>query len=66
MGTTLVVLAFRGTRVLIGHVGDSRAYRLRGGELEQLTDDHSLVGELLRSGRLSPEEAEAVERAMAR
>ena len=44
--------------IAIGHVGDSRAYRVRGEQLEQLTDDHSLVGELLRSGKLSPEEAE--------
>jgi PPM family protein phosphatase len=44
--------------VAIGHVGDSRAYRVRDGELTQLTDDHSLVGELVRSGRLTTEEAE--------
>src|SRR5262249_45677908 len=43
--------------VAIGHVGDSRAYRLRGGSLEQLTEDHSLVAELMRSGNISPEEA---------
>ena len=44
--------------VVIGHVGDSRAYVLRDGTLEQLTDDHSLVAELVRRGELSPEEAE--------
>jgi protein phosphatase len=61
MGTTMTVAlvdADEGT-IAFGHVGDSRAYRVRGGELEQLTDDHSLVGELVRSGRLSPEEAES-------
>jgi len=44
--------------VSIGHVGDSRAYLVREGRLEQVTDDHSLVGELMRSGKLSAEEAE--------
>ena len=60
MGTTMTVALVDSTdgTIAFGHVGDSRAYRIRGGELEQLTDDHSLVGELLRSGRLSPEEAE--------
>lgn len=60
MGTTMTVALVdtRGGTISFGHVGDSRAYRVRGGELEQLTDDHSLVGELVRSGRLSPEEAE--------
>jgi protein phosphatase len=61
MGTTMTVALVDGSdgTIAVGHVGDSRAYRVRGEQLEQLTDDHSLVGELLRSGKLSPEEAEA-------
>jgi serine/threonine protein phosphatase PrpC len=59
MGTTLTVAEIVGERVSIGHVGDSRAYLVRDGRLEQLTDDHSLVGELVRSGKLTPEEAES-------
>ena len=61
MGTTMTVALVEtgDATIAFGHVGDSRAYRVRGGELEQLTDDHSLVGELVRSGRLSPEEAES-------
>jgi len=58
MGTTMTVAFFAEDEVTIGHVGDSRAYLARGGELEQLTDDHSLVAELVRGGKLSPEEAE--------
>ena len=58
MGTTVTVALVEGDRVLFGHVGDSRAYLIRDGELSQITDDHSLVAELVRSGRLSPEEAE--------
>jgi PPM family protein phosphatase len=59
MGTTMTVALVDedAGRVAIGHVGDSRAYLIREGRLEQLTDDHSLVAELVRSGRLSPEEA---------
>jgi protein phosphatase len=60
MGTTVtaaLVDAANGT-VAIGHVGDSRAYRLRGDTLEQLSTDHSLVAELVQSGVLTPEEAE--------
>jgi protein phosphatase len=57
MGTTVTVALVEGDTVTIGHVGDSRAYRLRGGQIEQLTDDHSLAGELERSGKLSAEEA---------
>jgi serine/threonine protein phosphatase PrpC len=58
MGTTMTVALVEGDQVTIGHVGDSRAYRLRENALEQLTEDHSLVAELVRSGKLSPEEAE--------
>ena len=60
MGTTATVaLVDEATgRVFFGHVGDSRAYLIRDGSLEQLTDDHSLVAELVRSGKLSPKEAE--------
>jgi protein phosphatase len=58
MGTTITAatLAAGGT-LLIGHVGDSRAYLLRDGELRQITTDHSLVEELVRDGRLTPDEA---------
>jgi PPM family protein phosphatase len=60
MGTTMTVALVDAAddSIAVGHVGDSRAYRIRDEQLEQLTDDHSLVGELLRSGKLSPEEAE--------
>ena len=59
MGTTMTVAVFEDDRVRFGHVGDSRAYLIRDGALTQLTDDHSLVGELVRSGKLAPEEAES-------
>jgi PPM family protein phosphatase len=58
MGTTMTVAVVDGRGVTIGHVGDSRAYLERAGTLEQLTEDHSLVSELVRAGKLSPEEAE--------
>lgn len=58
MGTTMTVALVEEDRVAIGHVGDSRAYLIRDGALEQLTNDHSLVSELVRSGKLTPEEAE--------
>jgi serine/threonine protein phosphatase PrpC len=58
MGTTMTVALVADDRVSIGHVGDSRAYLIRDGRLEQLTEDHSLVAELMRTGKLSPEEAE--------
>jgi protein phosphatase len=58
MGTTLTAAALAGDHHLqLGHVGDSRAYLLRDGSLEQLTSDHTVVGELVRRGRLTPEQA---------
>jgi protein phosphatase len=58
MGTTMTVALVEEGIVAFGHVGDSRAYLIRDGSLDQLTEDHSLVAELVRSGKLSPEEAE--------
>jgi protein phosphatase len=58
MGTTMTVALVGDGNVDFGHVGDSRAYLIRDGKLEQLTEDHSLVAELVRSGKLSPEEAD--------
>jgi protein phosphatase len=58
MGTTLTAAYVGEDEVAIAHVGDSRAYLLRDGRLERLTDDHSLVEELVRQGRLTQEEAE--------
>jgi protein phosphatase len=58
MGTTVTAAKVTGAEISLGHVGDSRAYRLRDGELEQLTRDHSLVAELERSGQITPEAAE--------
>jgi PPM family protein phosphatase len=58
MGTTITVALVEDGGVTIGHVGDSRAYRYRDGGIEQITEDHSLVNELMKSGKLSPEEAE--------
>src|SRR6266571_299783 len=58
MGTTITVALVEDTGVTIGHVGDSRAYRYRDSSIEQITEDHSLVNELMKSGKLSPEEAE--------
>ncbi|MBP1973559.1 Stp1/IreP family PP2C-type Ser/Thr phosphatase [Cohnella thailandensis] len=57
MGTTIVLALLNGDAGLIGHIGDSRVYRLRDEELLQLTEDHTLVHELTKSGQLSPEEA---------
>lgn len=57
MGTTVVAALVQADDGVIGHIGDSRAYKLRDGELTQLTEDHTLVNELAKSGQISPEEA---------
>jgi protein phosphatase len=57
MGTTLVALLAGGGRFALAHVGDSRAYLVRGGRIRQLTDDHSLVAELVRRREISPDDA---------
>ncbi|MDM0115247.1 Stp1/IreP family PP2C-type Ser/Thr phosphatase [Variovorax sp. J22R133] len=57
MGTTLVVAVFGPKRVVVGHIGDSRCYRLRGQTLEQLTHDHSLLQEQLDAGVITLEQA---------
>ncbi len=58
MGTTIVTALIHGESMWIAHVGDSRAYLLRGNEeLLQLTEDHSLVNELVRRGQIGPQEA---------
>ncbi|MEO7338487.1 MAG: Stp1/IreP family PP2C-type Ser/Thr phosphatase [Caldimonas sp.] len=57
MGTTLVVGVFRDTRLLLGHVGDSRCYRMRAGRFTQITHDHSLLQEQIDAGLITPEQA---------
>jgi protein phosphatase len=57
MGTTLVSVVFCGNRVSIGHIGDSRCYRLRGDKFDQLTRDHSLLQEQIDGGQLTAEQA---------
>jgi protein phosphatase len=57
MGTTLVCLLSGGGRAALAHVGDSRAYLVRGERIRQLTDDHSIVGELLRRNEISEDAA---------
>lgn len=58
MGTTLVLGVFRSGRLLMGHIGDSRAYRWRDGVLQQITKDHSLLQEQIDAGILTPEQAQ--------
>jgi protein phosphatase len=57
MGTTLVAAVFTDNRVCVGHIGDSRLYRLRGDDFQQITEDHSLLNEQLKSGLITPEQA---------
>ncbi|MBI3101453.1 MAG: Stp1/IreP family PP2C-type Ser/Thr phosphatase [Burkholderiales bacterium] len=57
MGTTLVVGVFQGTRLMLGHIGDSRCYRLREGVLEQITRDHSWLQEQIDAGLITQQQA---------
>ena len=59
MGTTLVCVCLDGSRAVVGNVGDSRAYLLRNGTCQQITLDHSLLDEEIRSGNMTPEMAAA-------
>jgi len=61
MGATIVAAWIEGSRMSLSHVGDSRAYLLRAGSLEQLTADHSLVAEQVRQGLITPQQAESSE-----
>jgi protein phosphatase len=58
MGTTVVTIYFLDDTVIIGHVGDSRVYRLRDGRMTQLTEDHSLINDYVKMKRVTAEEAE--------
>ena len=57
MGTTLVLGVFQDVRLMLGHIGDSRCYRLRGTEFAQITKDHSLLQEQMDAGLITPEQA---------
>ena len=61
MGTTCTVLAIRSDKIWLGHVGDSRAYLLRNGELRQLSEDQTLVAKMVREGTMTPAEAKTSE-----
>lgn len=58
MGTTVTGIYFHDRFAFIGHVGDSRAYLIRAGRIEQLSDDHSMVAEMVRAGMMTQEQAE--------
>lgn len=57
MGTTLVVALFQNSTLILGHIGDSRCYRVRGGVMLQITKDHSLLQEQIDAGLLTPQQA---------
>lgn len=57
MGTTFSILIIKDNKAIIGHIGDSRIYRLNNNQLTQLTNDHSIVGEQVRLGKLTPNQA---------
>ncbi|HZW89677.1 MAG TPA: Stp1/IreP family PP2C-type Ser/Thr phosphatase [Myxococcaceae bacterium] len=59
MGTTVVSLVLAGTKAIVGHVGDSRVYLLRGGQAHRLTEDHTLIAAQLKAGTLTREQAQA-------
>jgi PPM family protein phosphatase len=59
MGTTCTLMLVDNSKAHFAHVGDSRAYLMRGGELSQITEDHTLVGRMVKEGKLKPEEAES-------
>ncbi len=63
MGTTVTAVVIRGTELIVGHVGDSRLYRVRGNQISRVTQDHSWVAEEVRQGRLTQEQADNHERA---
>jgi len=58
MGTTVVAIIASQELLIIGHIGDSRAYKISGDAITQLTEDHSLVYELVKNGQITPEEAD--------
>lgn len=57
MGTTVITLCIKGENALFAHVGDSRAYLVRGDLIQQVSEDHSLVNEQIKAGMITPEEA---------
>jgi protein phosphatase len=57
MGTTLVLAFCRGDAIHLAHLGDSRAYLIHDGSIQRLTEDHSLVAQMVKSGQLTPEQA---------